>query len=156
MSWIYNAIVGGGPQNVRIGGSSTPGPDALQHLPPAYDGILDKKQPVIMPLRLPSLDHLRGKRVVLASASPRRKDLLAHFPRSLVSQTSKSHPRRSKKISTNSFIRRMNTSWLPLRRNAKTFTREQLRRSLNRPSLSRPIPSLSPRSARSSRNRRRL
>lgn len=53
--------------------------------PPAYDGTGGVAVPALaqprprlpLPLDLPALNMIRGKRVILASASPRRKQLLA-------------------------------------------------------------------------------
>lgn len=59
-------------------------------LPPAYDGTGGVAVPAAqppqrpgggprapLPLNLPALNMIRGKRVILASASPRRRQLLA-------------------------------------------------------------------------------
>lgn len=53
--------------------------------PPAYDGDIPnnnassapRRPRMPLPLDLPALQMLRGKRVILASASPRRRQLLA-------------------------------------------------------------------------------
>lgn len=56
--------------------------------PPAYDGDGDGEKRLVtpqrqpgprppLPLDLPALNMIRGKRVILASASPRRRQLLA-------------------------------------------------------------------------------
>ncbi|KXT16805.1 hypothetical protein AC579_5473 [Pseudocercospora musae] len=54
--------------------------------PPAYDGekrpVTQQRQPgprPPLPLDLPALNMIRGKRVILASASPRRRQLLAQI-----------------------------------------------------------------------------
>lgn len=86
------------------------GPDTAEpDLPPSYDetnipsAALPKPppQPLLrpppLPLELPALAALRGKRVILASASPRRKQLLAQVkcffsPYSFVITPPRRHP----------------------------------------------------------------
>ncbi|KAL7266100.1 hypothetical protein RUND412_011367 [Rhizina undulata] len=83
MSWLYNALLGSGPANVTVNSSRVP-----SNPPPPYeasggDGGGKKPRPISMaprrPLDLPSLNLLRGKRVILASASPRRRQLLSQI-----------------------------------------------------------------------------
>jgi len=94
MSWLYNAIAGG------VGGNGGQGAIALPlDPPPTYSisasaggppaptaaagggGQLPRgvkgRLPRPPPLDLPALNMIRGKRVILASASPRRKQLLS-------------------------------------------------------------------------------
>jgi hypothetical protein len=68
---------------------------ATAEAPPAYTdiaaqhGSLPVRSPAgkplrIFPLDIPILQALKGKRMILASASPRRKQLLAQVPINLV------------------------------------------------------------------------
>jgi len=88
-TWLYNTVFGSGPQSVQIvsSGSSQSASLLPAGPPPTYETAAsrDSKQPVgsgsgspirRLPLELPALDLLRKKRVILASASPRRKQLL--------------------------------------------------------------------------------
>lgn len=74
-SWLYNTLIGSGP--VQSEGKIRLPAD----LPPSYDPSTAPPKPAQRgprpPLDLPALNLLRGKRVILASASPRRKQLLA-------------------------------------------------------------------------------
>lgn len=67
-----------------------PDKNAIAGAPPAYDGVaaqhgagpLPVRAPSgkplrVFPLEIPVLSLLKGKRIILASASPRRKQLLA-------------------------------------------------------------------------------
>lgn len=73
--------------------------------PPAYDGTGGVAVPTPtpaparsngarapLPLNLPALNMIRGKRVILASASPRRRQLLAQVRATSLSQASKQPP----------------------------------------------------------------
>ncbi|KAH0606837.1 uncharacterized protein H6S33_003671 [Morchella sextelata] len=76
-SWLYNTLLGGDnptPGAIRLPDSaSAPSSTA----PPPYTRTKSPRPRA--PLSLPALDALRGKRVILASASPRRKQLLSQI-----------------------------------------------------------------------------
>ncbi len=91
------------------------------------------------PLDIPVLNQLKGKRIILASASPRRKQLLATvhagtvpllaqltFPR-LASQTLKSCPPPNPRISQKRNLTLSNMSFRLLSRNVSTSTLLRLR-----------------------------
>ena len=94
-TWLFNTLVGAGPPNAQVVNPSAP---LIPDLPPSYEasattgtgaaagGAEDSsssstRQPR-QPLALPALEQLRARRVVLASASPRRRALLGllHLP----------------------------------------------------------------------------
>lgn len=83
MSWLYSAIVGGGPQDVA---AARPFAAVPSEPPPSYESFAvsppgPAKTKVALsrgPLDLPVLNLLCNGRFVLASASPRRQQLLAH------------------------------------------------------------------------------
>ncbi|KAA8904544.1 Maf-like protein-domain-containing protein [Sphaerosporella brunnea] len=91
-SWLYNTVFGTGPKNVSVVSSGSSSSTSLlpSEPPPSYEASSSEKkkeQPPRQPLRreplsLPALTLLRSKRVILASASPRRKQLLQnlHLP----------------------------------------------------------------------------
>lgn len=83
-TWLYNTLIGGAPQRVEYHSAPTGHPDSP---PPYYDDAKVDFQPSTAKgrpptarqlLDLPALTLLRspGKRVILASASPRRRALL--------------------------------------------------------------------------------
>lgn len=140
--------------------------------PPSYETAAQSPNPAgapakpitraPLPLNLPALNAIRGKRVILASASPRRKQLLAQVIRLTIppalqgnsqitsnsrsaSQTSKSSPPRCPKTSP-SPSPPSNTSSKPPRKRPSLSTPPK-RRTLpaaSRPYSSPPTPSSSP------------
>jgi len=108
-TWIYNTVFGSGPRSVQIvsSGSSQSASLLPAGPPPSYETAAsrDSKQPVgsgsgsgsplrRLPLELPTLGLLRKKRVILASASPRRRQLLqlVRIPLSRPTPTPFNHP----------------------------------------------------------------
>jgi hypothetical protein len=84
MSWLYTALVGGSAAPADTSASLPP-----MDPPPSYEtseslptlAAKRMSRPLPPPLDLPALNQIRGKRVILASASPRRRQLLSQVCR---------------------------------------------------------------------------
>jgi septum formation protein len=85
-TWLYNTLFGAAPQTITVGNPSSSVPllsdtDTRRSEKPSPSGSssVDKRSSMRPrpPLSLPALDLIRGKRVILASASPRRAQLLS-------------------------------------------------------------------------------